>query len=160
MNNSPANPLRSIRRYQLAGFMVTALFVGGVGTWAATTEIAGAIIASGQLVVDSNVKNLKTGEIARGVASHFAMVGWFDKAKASAGQEKEFLQAVKQVARKGVNSIKDYYNKELGGRLKPFAAAKERGDYFRNIATSLAKPITSLAGQMALCWRTLPEVGE
>jgi HlyD family secretion protein len=36
-----------------------AVAIGGVGTWAATTHIAGAVIASGTLVVESNVKKVQ-----------------------------------------------------------------------------------------------------
>lgn len=43
----------------LIGFAVAALFVGGLGTWAAITEINGAVIASGVLVVESNVKKVQ-----------------------------------------------------------------------------------------------------
>lgn len=52
-------PHRSIRRHLLAGGAAAALLVGGVGGWAATTELAGAVIASGQLVVDLNVKKVQ-----------------------------------------------------------------------------------------------------
>ncbi|MEZ5875952.1 MAG: HlyD family type I secretion periplasmic adaptor subunit [Hyphomicrobiales bacterium] len=41
------------------GFAVVALLAGGIGTWAATTEISGAVIASGLLVVESNVKKVQ-----------------------------------------------------------------------------------------------------
>ncbi len=50
---------RSIRRHLLAGGAAAALLAGGVGGWAATTELAGAVIAPGQLVVDSNVKKVQ-----------------------------------------------------------------------------------------------------
>ena len=52
-------PQRSIRRHLLAGGAAAALLVGGVGGWAAATELAGAVIAPGQLVVDSNVKKVQ-----------------------------------------------------------------------------------------------------
>ena len=55
----PANPRRSIRRHQIAGLLVTALVAGGVGTWAAATDISGAVIAPGVLVVDSYVKKVQ-----------------------------------------------------------------------------------------------------
>jgi len=51
--------MRSIRRHLLAGVVASVLLVGGVGGWAATTEISGAIIAQGLLVVDSNVKKVQ-----------------------------------------------------------------------------------------------------
>lgn len=49
----------SIRRHLLAGTVAAVLLVGGVGGWAATTEISGAVMAQGLLVVDSNVKKLQ-----------------------------------------------------------------------------------------------------
>jgi HlyD family secretion protein len=50
---------RSIRRYLMVGAATAVLLVGGVGGWAAGTELAGAVIASGLLVVDSNVKKVQ-----------------------------------------------------------------------------------------------------
>jgi len=49
----------SIRRHLWAATLTLALLAGGVGGWAASTEIAGAVIASGFLVVDSNVKKVQ-----------------------------------------------------------------------------------------------------
>ena len=51
--------MRSIRRHLLAGVAASILLVVGVGGWAATTEISGAVIAQGLLVVDSNVKKVQ-----------------------------------------------------------------------------------------------------
>ena len=50
---------RSIRRHLLAGGLIVLLVGAGVGGWAATTEIAGAVIASGRLIVDSSVKKVQ-----------------------------------------------------------------------------------------------------
>lgn len=49
----------SIRRHLLAGVAATAVLVVGVGGWASTTELSGAVIAPGSLVVDSNVKKVQ-----------------------------------------------------------------------------------------------------
>lgn len=49
----------SIRQHLLGGGVAVLVLVVGVGGWAAFTEIAGAVIASGQLVVDSNVKKVQ-----------------------------------------------------------------------------------------------------
>src|SRR5262249_51022783 len=49
----------SIRRHVLAAMTIGLLVVGGVGGWAVTTELAGAVVASGSLVVDSNVKKVQ-----------------------------------------------------------------------------------------------------
>ena len=50
---------RSLRRHLLIGVLATAIMVIGIGGWAMTTELAGAIIAQGSLVVDSNVKKVQ-----------------------------------------------------------------------------------------------------
>lgn len=50
---------RAIRRYLLAGVATLALLIGGVGGGAAVTELSGAVIAQGTLVVDSNVKKVQ-----------------------------------------------------------------------------------------------------
>ena len=50
---------RAIRRYLMAGIAVSALLVGGIGGWASTTEIAGAVVAAGSLVVESSVKKVQ-----------------------------------------------------------------------------------------------------
>jgi HlyD family secretion protein len=49
----------SIRSHLLVAAVVLVLLLGGVGGWASTTEIAGAVIAPGSLVVDSNVKKVQ-----------------------------------------------------------------------------------------------------
>ncbi len=54
---SAAQP--SIRRHILAGFVVVAILVLGFGGWASTAQLSGALIAPGQIVVDSNVKKVQ-----------------------------------------------------------------------------------------------------
>lgn len=49
----------SIRRHMIAGIVVVVLLAGGVGGWAASTQIAGALIAQGSIVVDSHVKKVQ-----------------------------------------------------------------------------------------------------
>ena len=48
-----------IRANILFGLAVSTLLVGGVGAWAATTSLAGAVIASGNVVVESNSKKVQ-----------------------------------------------------------------------------------------------------
>lgn len=62
----------SIRRHLMAGIVVVVLLVGGVGGWAATTEISGALIAPGQIVVDNNIKKVQhpTGGVVGAVLVH------------------------------------------------------------------------------------------
>ena len=49
----------SIRRHLLAAGVIVLVLAGGVGGWAATTQLAGALIAEGSIVVDSNVKKVQ-----------------------------------------------------------------------------------------------------
>src|SRR5262245_57627350 len=50
---------RSLRNHLLAGAILAAALSGGIGGWAATTELSGAVTASGSVVVDSNVKKVQ-----------------------------------------------------------------------------------------------------
>jgi membrane fusion protein, type I secretion system len=60
MNAPPISPSRrSIRRHALAGLVIVAILVGGVGGWAGTMKLSGALIAPGSVVVDSNVKKVQ-----------------------------------------------------------------------------------------------------
>jgi HlyD family secretion protein len=54
---SPAR--RSMRRYVIAAAVVFLVLVVGVGGWATTAVISGAVVASGSLVVDTNVKKVQ-----------------------------------------------------------------------------------------------------
>jgi HlyD family secretion protein len=59
VKNAKTPMQRSIRRHLIVGLATVALLAGGVGGWAFTTEIAGAVIAPGFLVVDTNVKKVQ-----------------------------------------------------------------------------------------------------
>jgi HlyD family secretion protein len=50
---------RSIRRHVMAGLIIVLVLGGGVGGWAGTVTLSGALIAQGQVVVDSNVKKVQ-----------------------------------------------------------------------------------------------------
>jgi HlyD family secretion protein len=49
----------SIRLHLIVGLAVVVILAGGLGGWASTTEISGALIAPGAIVVDSNVKKVQ-----------------------------------------------------------------------------------------------------
>ena len=55
----PNSALESIRRYTIAGIVVVLVLTCGVGVWATTTEISGALIAPGTVVVESNIKKVQ-----------------------------------------------------------------------------------------------------
>ena len=62
----------SIRLHLIVGLSVVALLTGGLGTWASTQEISGALIAPGQIVVESNVKKVQhpTGGVVGELRAH------------------------------------------------------------------------------------------
>ena len=49
----------SLRRFQLAGYLSVAVAVGGFGVWAVTTQLNGAVIASGIVVAETNAKRVQ-----------------------------------------------------------------------------------------------------
>ena len=56
---SRPEPRRDIRRATLFGLATIAVLGGTVGLWAATAPLAGAVIASGKIVVESNVRRVQ-----------------------------------------------------------------------------------------------------
>jgi HlyD family secretion protein len=63
---------RSIRIHTRLGLATIALLLGVVGGWAALTDIAGAVIATGTIVVDTHVKKVQhpTGGIVGEILAH------------------------------------------------------------------------------------------
>lgn len=53
------SPRHAIRRLNLVGCTAIVVALGGVGGWASTTDIAGAVIANGTVVVETNVKKVQ-----------------------------------------------------------------------------------------------------
>jgi len=62
----------SIQRYIVAGVLLVLLVTFGVGGWAATSQISGAVIGQGAVVVDSSVKKVQhpTGGVVRELWVH------------------------------------------------------------------------------------------
>jgi HlyD family secretion protein len=62
----------SIRQHMVIGLSVVALLAGGLGGWASTAQISGALIAPGAIVVESNVKKVQhpTGGVVGEVRAH------------------------------------------------------------------------------------------
>jgi HlyD family secretion protein len=59
MSTSRRTAQSSLRRHLGLGLGIAVILTAGVGGWAAVAEIAGAVIAQGTLVVDSNVKKVQ-----------------------------------------------------------------------------------------------------
>lgn len=55
----PRDPRKAIFRLNAFGLAVLLVLVGGAGGWAVSTELAGAVIAMGSVVVDSDVKRVQ-----------------------------------------------------------------------------------------------------
>ena len=68
----PRSAHASIRWHIFAGVVVVVLLAGGLGGWASTAQISGALIAEGSIVVDSNVKKVQhpTGGVVGEVLAH------------------------------------------------------------------------------------------
>jgi HlyD family secretion protein len=50
---------RSLRNHLIGGAIIAVVLTAGIGGWAASTELSGAITASGSVVVDSSVKKVQ-----------------------------------------------------------------------------------------------------
>ena len=59
MTSDDNDPRRAIRKLNLIGFAALLLLVGGIGGWAATSQLAGAVIAPGTFVVETNIKKVQ-----------------------------------------------------------------------------------------------------
>ncbi len=59
MTGGAPTPQRAIRRLNRIALALALLLFGGFGVWATTSEISGAVIASGSVVVESNVKKVQ-----------------------------------------------------------------------------------------------------
>jgi HlyD family secretion protein len=53
------DPRRAIRKLNLVGLTITVVVIGGIGGWATTAQLGGAVIAPGMIVVESNVKKVQ-----------------------------------------------------------------------------------------------------
>ena len=58
-DNPTPETKESIQRHMVAGATVVLILVGGVGGWASTTQLSGALIAPGSIVVDTNIKKVQ-----------------------------------------------------------------------------------------------------
>lgn len=54
-----SGPNDSIRRIALVGWLIIALFFGGIGTWAVTAPLNGAVVANAVIKVDGNRKSVQ-----------------------------------------------------------------------------------------------------
>lgn len=67
-----ARDVVSVKRYVFAGFATIAALFGGIGGWAAYTDMAGAVLAPGTVVVAGNIKKVQhpTGGVISEILVH------------------------------------------------------------------------------------------
>jgi HlyD family secretion protein len=67
MDGSMTPALHSIRRHMIGGVVIAAAVSFGIGGWAATAKLTGAVIGQGVVVVDSSIKKVQhpTGGVVR-----------------------------------------------------------------------------------------------
>lgn len=61
-NSDPSPAARSIRNYSVAAAFTIAALVVGIGGWAATAHLSGAVVGAGTVVVEGNVKKIQHRE--------------------------------------------------------------------------------------------------
>jgi membrane fusion protein, type I secretion system len=59
VSTAEQDPRRTIRNLNLAGLAIVVVLIGGVGGWATATQLSGAVIAPGTIVVESNIKKVQ-----------------------------------------------------------------------------------------------------
>jgi HlyD family secretion protein len=71
-NNGKQGARASIRLHLIVGISVVVVLAGGLGGWASTAQISGALIAPGSVVVESNVKKVQhpTGGVVGELRAH------------------------------------------------------------------------------------------
>src|SRR6516165_1523708 len=152
---------RSMRRHLVAAIVVVLVLVVGVGGWAATTAISGAVVASGSVVVDSNVKKVQhpTGGI----------LGELMARKARLESERDGLDTItfpaQLVADEGdpdraaaMDSERKLFSLRKTARSGQKAQLKERVAQLGEEITGLAAQQNSKAKEIALVERELAGV--
>jgi HlyD family secretion protein len=71
-SSEPRGARSSIRLHLMIGLAMVIVLAGGLGGWASTAEISGALIAPGSIVVESNVKKVQhpTGGVVGELLAH------------------------------------------------------------------------------------------
>ena len=67
MMASERDPRQMIRKLNIIGLALVVAFLGGIGGWASTSELSGAVIAIGTVIVETNVKKVQhpTGGVVK-----------------------------------------------------------------------------------------------
>src|SRR5262245_36787599 len=134
---SPSLSQRSIRRHLLAGTVMAVALLAAIGGWARTTELGGAVIANGVVVVESDVK--KVQHVAGGTVAELNV---HDGDQVNAG---DVLLRLDDTQTKANFAIITRSLDELGARQARLEAEKEGADFLRIPADLIAREATDPA---------------
>ena len=138
--NAAITPYESIKRSLTAAFVIIAFFVFGIGGWAATMPLEGAVIAQGSIVVDFNVK--KVQHLSGGIVKEIR-VREGDHVKAG-----DILVRLDETQTKAANSVVTTNLDELIAQQARLEAERDGGDHVDFPAHSLT---ARRAGPELLC---------
>lgn len=142
MNSAALSPYESIQRYLVIGFAIVGLLVFGIGGWAATIQLEGAVIAQGSIVVDSNVK--KVQHLSGGIVKEIR-VREGDRVKAG-----DILVRLDETQTKAANSVVSKNLDELIAQQARLEAERDGADHvsFPEIMTKRAQDSPSDAARL------------
>src|SRR5215467_8806457 len=114
-------PYEAIQRYLTIAFVLVAFLVFGIGGWAATIPLEGAVVAQGSIVVDSNVK--KVQHLSGGIVKEIR-VREGDRVKAG-----DILVRLDETQTKASNSVVTANLDELVAQQARLEAERDAGDH-------------------------------
>ena len=135
MNSAAISPFHSIQRHLKLGAAIVAFLVFGIGSWAATMELGGAVVAQGALVVDSNVK--KVQHLSGGIVKEIR-VREGDHVKAG-----DILVRLDETQTKAANAVVSKNLEELIAQQARLEAERDGADYIDLPATITERAIGS-----------------
>ena len=121
MKRTDTSPFGSIQRHIVFGTAIVAFILFGIGGWAATMELGGAVVAQGSLVVDSNVK--KVQHLSGGIVKEIR-VREGDHVKAG-----EVLVRLDETQTKAANSVVTKNLDELTAQQARLEAERDGADH-------------------------------
>jgi len=147
MTMKKRSPRSAIRKLNLAGCTIAVVALGGVGGWASTTRIAGAVVAPGIVVVETSVKKVQhpTGGVVGEIRVR-------DGDRVTAGDL--LIRLDETVTRANLQVITKQLD-ELGIRQARLGAERDREDILRVpsiLASRLSEPEVAamVAGERTL----------
>ena len=145
MSDAAITPFQSIQRSLTAAFIIIAILVFGIGGWAATIPLEGAVVAQGSLVVDSNVK--KVQHLSGGIIKEIR-VREGDHVKAG-----DILVRLDETQTKASNSVVTANLDELVAQQARLEAERDGGDHVEFPATfaQRAREPNSDAARTMIC---------